>query len=198
MLAVSPDEVGVAAAALARAFDADPLSRYLFPEGAERARLAPLLFEAVVRYHCLFGLAERLNDFSGVALWLGPGQIETPERLRQAGFDQLPERVGRLPVDRMGATDEAVAEAHRRAMPEPHWYRRLLGVEPVEQSRGLGSALLQHGLARADRDGVASFLETFQERTVAFYLRHGFEILIDEIEPTGGIRFWGLLRHPAE
>jgi ribosomal protein S18 acetylase RimI-like enzyme len=192
------DEVSAAAAVLARAFAGDPLTSYLFPESADRGRLAGVMFAAVVRYHCMFGWAERLAGFGGVALWLGPGQVETPEGLRQAGFGQLPKRVGTVAVDRMGAVDAGVEEAHRRAVPEPHWYLRLLGVEPAQQGRGLGGDLLQHGLARADRDGVACFLETFQEQTVPFYRRHGFQVLIDDVEPSSGIRFWGLRRRPND
>ncbi|MFZ0555634.1 MAG: GNAT family N-acetyltransferase [Nitrososphaeraceae archaeon] len=33
---------------------------------------------------------------------------------------------------------------------EPHWYFPLLGVDPLHQGNGLGSALLQHTLAVCD------------------------------------------------
>jgi ribosomal protein S18 acetylase RimI-like enzyme len=56
-------------------------------------------------------------------------------------------------------------------------YLRLLGVEPSDQGRGFGAALLQHGL----------YLETFAERNVPFYLRHGFELVVDEVERHSGI-----------
>jgi hypothetical protein len=49
IVTVETDEVPVAAAVLARDFATDPVAEYLFPEGAERARLAPLLFRGAFR-----------------------------------------------------------------------------------------------------------------------------------------------------
>ena len=142
---------------------------------------------------------DRLDGFGAVATWLGPGHgAETPQRLSEAGFDQLPEQVGSSPLDRLRAFYSVVEEAHRNALPEPHWYLRLLGVEPTQQGRGLGLTLLQHGLSRADENGHSCFLETFQERNVPFYLRHGFQLVIDTVEPTSGIRIWSFLRPPGE
>lgn len=195
---VGAGEVPVAAAVLGRAFESDPLARFLFPKRSVHPDLAPLLFAAVVRYHCMFGRADRLVSFGGVALWLAPGQLETAEGLRQAGFDRLSEQIGRPAVERMGLVDVAIEEARRRAVPEPHWYLRLLGVEPSQQSGGLGGALLQHGLARADGSGAPCYLETFREQTIGFYLRHGFELLTDDVETTSGIHYWGLIRRPGD
>ena len=81
-----------------------------------------------------------------------------------------------------------------RAAPEPHWYLRLLGVDSGLQGRGLGGLILAYGLARADESGHPCFLETFAERNVPFYLRHGFQLVLDEVEPNSGIRYWGFHR----
>lgn len=35
---------------------------------------------------------------------------------------------------------------------EPHWYLPFIGVDPVKQGSGYGSALLKHALQNADRD----------------------------------------------
>jgi len=157
------------------------------------------MFATLARYDYLFGQVDRLDGFGAVATWLAPGHgVETPQRLSEAGFDQLPEQVGSSPLDRLGAFYAVVEDAHRHVVPEPHWYLRLLGVEPTEQGHGLGSALLQHGLSRAHEHGDACFLETFQERNLPFYLRHGFKLVIDTVEPTSGIRVWGFLRRSGE
>jgi hypothetical protein len=39
-------------------------------------------------------------------------------------------------------------------------------------------------------------LETFSERSVPFYLRNGFEVLVEDVEATSGLQFW-VLRHPG-
>jgi GNAT superfamily N-acetyltransferase len=196
VVALGAGELEEAAGVLARAFHDDPLTGHLFPDGGARARLAPLMFTALARYDYLFGQVDRLAaGFSAVATWLRPGErAETPERLAEAGFDDLSAQVGEEPLERLAAFYGAVENAHERATPLPHWYLRLLGVEPGHQGRGLGSTLLTHGLARADATGHACFLETFQERNVRFYLRHGFDLVVDELEPETGIRIWGFLR----
>jgi GNAT superfamily N-acetyltransferase len=184
------DEVRRAASVIARAFHDDPLNVYLYPDDRERTRLAPQMFEALVRYDHLFGRVDRLLDFVAVATWQLPGETtETQERLAQAGFDDLPDEV---PLERLGAVFDVITAAIERIAPEPHWHLRLLAVDPGRQSGGLGANLLQDGLRRADASGRPVLLETFAERTVPFYCRNGFEVIVDDVEPTSGLRFWAL------
>ena len=182
---VAPEEAPAAGAVLARAFLGDPLTCHIFPEAGERARRALSLFTSLARYDALFGRVDRLDDYDAVATWLTPGDRgETPERLAQAGVE---------PLERLDTFYTFVGRAHERAVSEPHWYLRLLGVDAAAQGRGLGGRLLEYGLARASESGYPTFLETFAERNVAFYLRHGFQLALDEVEPTSGIRCWGFL-----
>jgi GNAT superfamily N-acetyltransferase len=194
VLPLREEEVGEASAVIARAFHEDPLTVHLYPDADTRGRLAPDMFEAIVRYDCLFGQVDRLPGFTALATWLKPGEAtETPERLAAAGFNDLSDEI---PLDRLDAFFSVVGPAHERAVPEPHWYLRLLGVDPAHQGEGLGSTLLRYGLDRADASGHSCFLETFAERNVPFYVGHGFELVIDEIEPATGIRIWGFHRAP--
>ena len=48
-------------------------------------------------------------------------------------------------------------------------------------------------LERADRDGLAAFLETGAEENLAFYARAGFEVT-DEVVLPDGPTVWGLQR----
>jgi len=77
---------------------------------------------------------------------------------------------------------------------DPHWYLGTLGVHPVEQGRGAGTALLGDFVRLADADGLPSYLETDHERNLPFYERAGFrvetEIRICET------RIWRMLREP--
>jgi ribosomal protein S18 acetylase RimI-like enzyme len=60
---------------------------------------------------------------------------------------------------------------------EPHWYLPLIGVDPTRQGRGLGSALLQHALARCDREHAPAYLESSNPANIPLYRRHGFEVI---------------------
>ena len=149
------------------------------------------MFAALVRYDHLFGQVDRLDDFAAVATWQRPGVAETPERLTQAGFDELP---GEVPTDKLAAVFSVIEAAVELAAPGPHWHLRLLAVDPAVQSRGIGASLLEHGLQRAHADERPVHLETFAERTVPFYVRNGFEVVVEDVEPTFGLRYW-VLRH---
>ena len=77
------------------------------------------------------------------------------------------------------------------------WYLFLLGVEPRSQRRGIGSALIRPVLERADAEHVACYLETENQRNVAFYRKQGFDLIVNGEEAgTTGVRFWTFSRTP--
>ncbi len=194
VLSLREEDVGRASGVIARAFHGDALTVHLYPVDETRTRLAPLMFEALVRYDHLFGQVDYLPGFTAVATWLQSGEMaETADRLAQAGFDDLPNDV---PLEALDAFFGAIGPAIASVAPEPHWHLRLLGVDPGHQGGGLGAVLLHHGINRAASDGHPVVLETFSERAVAFYLRNGFHLLLDDVESVSGIRFW-TLRHPT-
>jgi ribosomal protein S18 acetylase RimI-like enzyme len=60
---------------------------------------------------------------------------------------------------------------------EPHWYLPLIGVDPVDQGHGYGSALMKYSLERCDQDKELAYLESSNPRNISLYIRHGFEII---------------------
>jgi GNAT superfamily N-acetyltransferase len=195
VLSVRDEDVGQASGVIASAFHDDALTVHLYPDDETRRRLAPLMFEALVRYDQLFGQVDRLPGFTAVATWLRPGETaETADRLAQAGFHALPDEV---PLEALDSFFGAIGPTIASVAPEQHWHLRLLGVDPVHQGGGLGAVLLHHGINRAARSGHPVVLETFSERAVSFYLRNGFHLLLDDVEPVSGVRFW-TLRHPTQ
>ncbi len=59
---------------------------------------------------------------------------------------------------------------------EPHWYLMLLAVEPAMQRSGVGTMLMDEGLARVDSEHVGAYLETQKEDNLAYYRRFGFQL----------------------
>ncbi len=80
---------------------------------------------------------------------------------------------------------------------EPLSYLSHIGVAPERQGEGIGSALMHDGLARADRAGVAAWLETSKATNAAYYERFGFHTVVDEDAPGGGPHIWFMRRDPA-
>jgi ribosomal protein S18 acetylase RimI-like enzyme len=82
-------------------------------------------------------------------------------------------------------------------MDDDCWYLFLLGVEPHLQRRGLGSTLIRPVLERAEAARVACYLETENERNVAFYKKQGFDLIVNGEEAgSTGVRFWSFRRLP--
>jgi ribosomal protein S18 acetylase RimI-like enzyme len=85
---------------------------------------------------------------------------------------------------------------HKANAPARHWYLQWLGVDPPRQGQGIGSALMQPVLARADADSLPCYLETANARTVFLYQRHGFEVVVEGDLPKGAPHFWTMMRAP--
>lgn len=57
-----------------------------------------------------------------------------------------------------------------------HYYVFSLGTRSEHRKQGIGSALLNQVLERADREHVLTYLENSNRANIPFYERHGFEI----------------------
>ena len=69
---------------------------------------------------------------------------------------------------------EQVGASHPKM---PHWYLPAIGVEPIMQSKGYGSVLMDHGVAVCDKQHTAAYLESTNPANISLYRRFGFEIV---------------------
>jgi ribosomal protein S18 acetylase RimI-like enzyme len=104
---------------------------------------------------------------------------------------------------RLGATTapflaygKAVEQMRARAVSGPHWYLAGIGVDPAEQRRGVGAALLAPGVGAAERDGLPAVLLTNNEANLAFYNAGGFVVVHEGRTPQNGPRAWAMVRSP--
>jgi ribosomal protein S18 acetylase RimI-like enzyme len=109
-----------------------------------------------------------------------------PMLLRLTGWRRFP-RLARLRA--------VMDKAH--PMQRQHAYLWFLGVTPEAQGRGVGSRLIKAKLDQLDREGAPAFLETASERNVAFYRRHGFDVLSEYRPEADAPRVWAMWREPA-
>ena len=196
-LHLSPLRRGRAAEVLALAFHQDPIACYVFPEEAQRRRVLRWMFHCHLRYGLRYGEVYTTDSVGGVAIWLSPGQTtQTLWRLLRTGALPAPLRFGWRALRRSMAFMDLATTWHRQYAPEAHWYLFYLGVIPTQQGRGIGSALLQPVLARADAHQLACYLETGVARNVGFYARHGFHVVAEGALPRGGPRLWAMVRTP--
>ncbi|HYK63626.1 MAG TPA: GNAT family N-acetyltransferase [Patescibacteria group bacterium] len=191
-------QVPAAAATLARAFHDDPLMVYAIPDAAERARLLPEMYARMVRFGLLAGeVLATTGAPDGVALWLPPNAKWTRENMQAAGMHETPMLIGDDAYQRYREVVTREWQARERDMKGPCWYLFLIGVEPSRQRRGVGAAMIRPMLERADKGKQACYLETENQRNVAFYEKQGFDTIVNGEEAGGsGVRFWTFRRLP--
>jgi ribosomal protein S18 acetylase RimI-like enzyme len=127
------------------------------------------------------------------AVWLPPPgrwQLSRPQRLLL--LPALVRFFGLRTASVLGGLERM---ENRHPDDPPHWYLFILGTEQAAQGRGLGSALLAQMLARVDADRMPAYLESSNERNLAWYGRHGFEVT-SELAIPGGPRIWPMWREP--
>ena len=157
---------------IARAFAADPPSRWLYPDDDQYWRFFPRFVEVFGGSAIGCGTAEIAADGGAAALWLPSGAHPDEAALGallEESVDPARLRTAFSMFDRMASHHPA----------GPHWYLPLIGVHPAQQGRGYGSVLLEHAAARCDRDGLPAYLESTSLRSVHLYRRHGFEVVAE-------------------
>ena len=165
---VRPHEQSAAISTIVLAFATDPMTRWSWPNPADYLRIMPQVTRAFGGAAFDHASAFCTDGHEGVALWLPPGV--SPDEEAMAGLFEQSLDEGRL--QEMGTVFEQMAQFHPT---EPHWYLPLIGVDPVHQGTGVGSALLRHVTDRFDRDGAVAYLESSNPRNIPLYERHGFK-----------------------
>ncbi len=195
---LSDSQISAAAATLARAFHDDPLMGYTIPDPAERKRLLPGVYAPMIRFGFLAGEVYATADadtLEGVALWLPPNAKWTRENIEASGMHLLANLIGNDAYQRYREVVGREWQARERDMTAACWYLLLLGVQPGCQRRGLGGALMRPILERADAEQLPCYLETENQRNVAFYMKQGFDMIVNGEEAgTSGVRFWTFRR----
>lgn len=191
IIPLEESRLDTAAEAMARAFMADPVQVYTFPDEAERRQKSPAHFRTALRYGLRFGEVYTTPGVEGAVVWLGPGQTEiTPEKAEAGGFADLPFLLGEEAATRFLSVMDYLDPFHKEDVPEPHWYVMVVGVDPAHKGRGIGKALLRPGLEKAQRAGCPVYLETGQPSNVPFYTGLGFKVVRALKDPSSGLDLW--------
>ena len=192
--AAAADAVPKVAAVLADAFINDPVFTWLLPGSLRRqARLRAMFAAEMEQYVVPNGTVWTTSGYDGALTELPPGAWEMPKSATGKEALKWVRALGtRLAL--AGRVQQAMEERHLR---EPHFYVRAVGVRTALQGQGVGSALMQPTLKRADSAGLPTYIEASSERSAALYERLGF-VHMDVLElPEGGPPVWLMRRPPA-
>lgn len=186
-----PEDRRRVAATLARAFQDDPVFRWMIPDARRRRERLPTFFSM------MFGIDQQRAtiltspDRDAASFWRPPGLAVTPFPVMLARLGALLHVFGVAGLWRALSVSRAI-EAHFPSG-EPFAYLHFVGVDPAVQRRGRGAAMVRVGISRMR--GVAVYLETARPENVAFYRGLGFTV-IDEWAIPSGPSFWSMRRSP--
>jgi len=164
-------EIPAAVEVLARAFYADPVWSWAFPDPERRLGQHRAVWELVAKAALSYESAWLTGDCAAVALWIPPEkpELRPEDEARLEGL--LAELLGNG-ADRVLETFERFEAAHPAA--EPHYYLSLLATDPDQRGRGLGIGLLATTLEQIDAEGAPAFLESSNPINTPRYEKLGF------------------------
>jgi ribosomal protein S18 acetylase RimI-like enzyme len=194
--AIAADVPGVAAD-LSAAFADDPVFNWLTRED-DRREAARRAFFAFLLRRMVLGAGETLRPEAGgaAAIWMPSEALGSNPLYREVqAFPTVLRLCGWRRLGRLLRLREAMDRHH--PMDRPHAYLWFLGVTPQAQGQGVGSRLLKAKIDQLDRARRGAFLETATSRNVAFYRRHGFEVVAEYRPGPLGPTNWAMWRNPA-
>lgn len=179
---------------LVHAFAEDPVATHLFPTPEIRTRGMAHVFKMALRSASRLGAIDVIPPNQAAAIWLRPEHLKPGlVQMLLAGALATPFLVGWQATHRMLRYERFVEEQRFQLMGgRPHWYLFAIGIQPGHQGRGLGSMLLATGRQRAATGGFPCYLETSNERNLAFYQKNGFTVIDRRTIPGAQLSVWSL------
>jgi GNAT superfamily N-acetyltransferase len=187
-------EIPAAVDVLARAFYADPVWGWAFPDPEQRLEQHRAVWGLVAKAALSYETAWLSGDCAAVALWIPPGKPE----LRPEDEERLEGLLAELLGDgaaRVLETFERFEAAHPTA--QPHYYLSLLATNPDQRGRGLGIGLMAATLERIDAEAAPAFLESSNPVNTPRYEKLGFAVCGEFELPDGGPSVTQMWREPA-
>lgn len=178
---------------LARAFADDPVWRFMAPSDRRWPdRMAPV-FRHLITPSVDTGTTWTTRANEGAAVWSPPGSWRFPTAAAVRSAPAMLRSFGPAGLQRSLRLLGRLESAHPD---EPHWYLEFLATDADLRGRGIGSTLLGPGLDRADEEGLPAYLESSKFDNVAFYRRHGFEVVEELVAFSGAPPMWRMWREP--
>ena len=181
-------------AALALAFEHDPLWGWAFEDASRERKLASLesVFGFFAGAALDFGWVRVTDGVEAVALWIPPGSPE----MTPADEERLPGVIAAACEPDPAARVQQLLDSFEANHPHepPHYYLSLLATHPDHAGKGLGVGLVADNLAEIDAADppAPAFLESSNPRNLTRYERLGFSPTrkVDLVAGLTGTQMW--------
>jgi ribosomal protein S18 acetylase RimI-like enzyme len=182
----------------ARAFLDDPLFAFFVPDPKKRLEEITHIFEFAANCGLKYGEILTLESAPECAAVLLPSEHINMTVWQQiaCGGLKLCMRAGLGTVHRLSYFNDFSVRLQNKHMTEKHRYLQLLGVDPEAQGQGYGGKVLDVILRRAKEEHLPLYLETENQKNLAFYAGRGFKTLEETQLPGTAIPVWAMAWYP--
>ncbi len=186
------NEIAEVSLTLAKAFQDDPIKLHL--TGGKELPVAKVLpfFDAFLRIQLPHELVYTTPGFEGAAVWAPVGEWKVPFSSIVKYTPRFVKLYGKLFISNL----MLLGDLEKKHPKEPHYYLEFIGTDPAHQGKGVGTALMEPVLAKADEEGVGAYLESSKESNLAFYNRFGFQTREVITHRRNGPQQWLMWRDP--
>jgi GNAT superfamily N-acetyltransferase len=191
---LEPSQVDGLAMVLGQAYYDEPHIRYILRDEQSRIRLLPDFFRAAIHATQLNGGIHTTHHLEGAALWMGPGSKLTVAWTMRSALQSISHQFEWATLRRCVTLGLHLDQVHQQLINRRHLYLMALGVEPSVERESVRTALIEPVLARADAEGLPCYVETFNDKELPFYKRHGFRIAGSGKITGVGPDFWAMIR----
>jgi hypothetical protein len=176
---------------LSGAFQNEARFSYVIPDEQARRMVLPWFFRSVAIPACSTrGEIYTTENLAGGALWIRPGETTPFWELLQSEILAAPFNLGSASIRRALKLLSRIEEVHTRLVRGPHWH--------LLAQTGHAAIVLKPVLSRADSEGLACYVEVFDERNLPLYISLGFRFYGAGRVPGGGPNFWSMSRPPQK
>ena len=149
-------------------------------------------FAAFLKIQMPHGLVFATSAMEAVAIWAPPGKWKVPFAKIVTNSPTFVKLYGRRLIPNLGV----LGDLEKLHPSEPHYYLEFIGTAPTHQGKGMGTALMEPMVARANAEGVGMYLESSKESNIAFYGRFGFVVREVMQHRRNGPQQWLMWRDP--
>jgi len=186
------DDIPPISRTLAKAFANDPVKLFLCGGKELTVETTMPFFTVFQRIQLPHGHVYTTDDHGAAAIWAPPGGWKVPPMQIVRHTPTFLKLYGLRFFGNLGV----LSDLERRHPTEPHYYLEFIGTDPAHQGKGLGTALIQPMVERADVEGVGMYLESSKLSNVSFYSRFGFEVREVLTHRRNGPKQWLMWRDP--
>ncbi len=196
IIRLTKEHIKSAGEVLSRALYGDPMTIHVLPDNTERKLKLHHVYQMLVCLGVRWGEAYAISsNLEGIAVWIPYKTYkEYTIRTLRCSIKARLNKLGRGAGKRFKPIDKYNAEAHKEFAPNEHWYLQVIGVDPQNQGKGYGSALMKYMLEKIDENKVPVYLETSTEKNVKFYEKLEFIVMKEAIIPDTRVPVYYMLR----